>query len=240
MTGKISTERLKELKEFCRSLNLHFKDYSLLDLAFHHCSFSNENRVEKYYNNERLEFLGDSVLGLAAADFLYQDMSSNHEEGDLAKIKATVVSEKSLAPIALEFGIDRLLVLGHGEEMSGGRKKPAILADCMEAVIGAYYLDSGFAACEKYILSFLVPEIRKVQKFGGKDFKTLLQELYQKKAKSCPVYELVSKTGPDHDQLFKVSVRLGDVSYGPASGKSKKEAEQNAAEMAYNEITGKE
>ncbi|MCR5495112.1 MAG: ribonuclease III [Treponema sp.] len=238
MEEKLSNDRIKELKAFCKSRNLHFKDLKLLDLAFHHCSFSNENRSEKYFNNERLEFLGDSVLGLAAADFLYKDMSSNHAEGDLAKIKATVVSEKSLAPIALKFGIDRLLILGHGEELSGGRHKPAILADCMEAVIGAYYMDSGFAACEKYILDFLVPEIRKVQKFGGKDYKTLLQELYQKKAKTCPIYELVSKTGPDHDQVFSVSVKLGNVSYGPARGKSKKEAEQKAAEMAYNEING--
>ncbi len=234
----ISSERIKALKDFCKARSLHFKDYELLDLAFHHCSYSNENKAEKYFNNERLEFLGDSVLGLAAADFLYRDMSSNHAEGDLAKIKSTVVSEKTLAPIALEFGIDKLLVLGHGEELSGGRKKPAILADCMEAVIGAYYLDSGFAACEKYILSFLEPEIRKVQKFGGKDFKTLLQELYQKKAKNFPIYELVSKSGPDHDQVFKICVRLGNVSYGPASGKSKKEAEQKAAEMAYNELIG--
>ena len=122
---------------------------------------------------------------------------------------------------------------GKGEELTGGRQKPAILADCMEAIIGAYYLDSGYEAAEKYILTFIVPAIRDVQKYGGKDFKTLLQELYQKKYKACPMYETVEISGPDHEQIFKVVVHLGNVTYGPAEGKSKKEAEQNVAEQAF-------
>ena len=117
---KISVERKKALLNFCKERSLKFHNLELLDLAFHHCSYSNENPGNRFFNNERLEFLGDSVLGLATADFLYNDMSSDHQEGDLAKIKAVVVSEKSLAPIALAFGIDRLLVLGKGEEQSGG------------------------------------------------------------------------------------------------------------------------
>jgi len=234
----ISQERLKELSAFCRPLDLKFHNYDLLDLAFHHRSFSNENAEHKRYNNERLEFLGDSVLGMATAAFLYEDMKEN-QEGDLAKIKSVVVSEKILAPIGLRFGINRMLVLGKGEELSGGRTKPAILADCMEAVIGAYYLDSGYIAAEKYILSFIIPEIRKVQENRGmKDYKTLLQELYQKNYKECPRYELVSVTGPDHDQTFNVSVHLKDITYGPESGKSKKQAEQNAAHSAWTAITG--
>lgn len=234
MEKNISSERKKKLIDFCKPLGLKFKKYDLLDLAFHHCSFSNENHSDKLFNNERLEFLGDSVLGLATADYLYKDMGNNHSEGELAKIKAVVVSEKTLAPIALRFGIDKMLVLGKGEDMSGGRTKPAILADCMEAIIGAYYLDSGYEVCEKYVLSFIVPEIKKVQEFGGKDFKTLLQELYQKKSRQTPVYELIGVSGPDHDQRFKVSVHLGSVVYGPTEGKSKKEAEQKAAELALN------
>ncbi len=236
MNHTISKERKEMLASFCKPLGLRFHNYKLLEQAFHHCSYSNENSSEKLYNNERLEFLGDSVLGLATADFLYSDMSSDHHEGDLAKIKAVVVSEKTLAPIALKFGIDKMLVLGHGEELSGGRKKPAILADCMEAVIGAYYLDSGFEAVEKYILSFIVPEVRKVQQTGGKDYKTLLQELFQQKRKRTPVYELKEIAGPAHDQIFRVCVKLDKITYGPADGKSKKEAEQNVAQMAYNEI----
>jgi ribonuclease-3 len=233
----MTPERKKDLISFCRPLGLKFHDLSLLELAFHHRSYSNENEEHRHINNERLEFLGDSVLGLAAAAYLYEHLTEN-QEGDLAKIKSVVVSEKTLAPIGMRFGIDKMLVLGRGEELSGGREKPAILADCMEAVIGAYYLDSGYENAEKYILSFLVPEIVKVHDNQGiKDWKTLLQELYQKKAKECPRYETVSITGPDHDQTFNVSVHLGSVKYGPESGKSRKEAEQNAAKAAYNFLT---
>jgi len=238
-TDSISHDRLLELEAFSRPLGLRFKNYDLLNLAFHHRSFSNENVEHRRYNNERLEFLGDSVLGVVTAEFLYEDMKEN-PEGDLAKIKSVVVSEQTLAPIALRFGIDKMLILGRGEEMSGGRTKPAILADCMEAVIGACYLDAGYAAAKKYILSFIVPEIRKVQEDRGvKDYKTLLQELYQKLHKVCPRYELVSRTGPDHDQTFYVSVHLQNITYGPVSGKSKKQAEQNAAREAWHALTGR-
>ncbi|MCI1209279.1 MAG: ribonuclease III [Treponema sp.] len=234
--NNLSIERKKELEAFCRPLKLKFHNFELLELAFHHRSYSNENTQNHYCNNERLEFLGDSVLGMATAAFLYQDMREN-PEGDLAKIKAVVVSENTLAPIGRRIGIDTMLVLGRGEEMSGGRKKKAILADCMEAVIGAYYLDSGYKAAESYVLSFIIPEIRKVQQNKGeKDYKTMLQEFYQKKYKKCPVYELIRKTGPDHDRTFHVVVHLGDSFFGPAEGKSKKAAEQNAAEIAWTEI----
>ena len=201
-----------------------------MNQAFNHRSVTNEKKNVE--NNERLEFLGDSVLGMATAAYLYK--STDNPEGDLAKIKSAVVSEKALAPIAVRFGLDKLLVLGHGEEISGGRNKPAILADCMEAVIGAYYLDSGYTSAAKYVLSFIIPEIEKVCKFGMKDFKTVLQEKYQKIKKQCPKYELVSKTGPDHDQVFAVSVHLGQEIFGPAKAKSKKEAEQLAAKIALD------
>lgn len=232
----VSPDRKKKLIDFCKNLGLKFRDIDLLDLAFHHRSCSNEDINFKDLNNERLEFLGDSVLGLVAADFLYNDMTKN-SEGDLSKIKSAVVSEDALAPVALKFGLDKMLVLGHGEELSGGRSKKAILADCMEAVIGAYYEDQGFSAAQKYVLSFIVPEVRKIQKTGGKDYKSLLQEMYQKKCKKCPVYKTVSVTGPDHSREFRVTVHLGEVSYGPASGKSKKEAEQLAAKDAYEALT---
>lgn len=232
----VSPDRKKKLIDFCKNLGLKFRDIDLLDLAFHHRSCSNEDINFKDLNNERLEFLGDSVLGLVAADFLYNDMTKN-SEGDLSKIKSAVVSEDALAPVALKFGLDKMLVLGHGEELSGGRTKKAILADCMEAVIGAYYADQGFSAVQKYVLSFIVPEVRKIQKTGGKDYKSLLQEMYQKKCKKCPVYKTVSVTGPDHSREFRVTVHLGEVSYGPASGKSKKEAEQLAAKDAYEALT---
>ena len=224
--------RKESLNSFCKKVKIRFKDLEMLDLAFHHRSITNEKKHIK--NNERLEFLGDSVLGIVTAAYLYKNFPN--PEGDLAKIKSAVVSEKALAPIALEFGIDKLLVLGKGEESSGGRTKPAILADCMEAIIGAYYLDSGYKNAEKYVLEFIIPEINRTITSGVKDYKTQLQELYQKKTKAIPKYELVEKSGPAHDQTFTVYVVLNDKKFGPASAKSKKEAEQIAAKMALDSL----
>lgn len=232
----LSSERKKMLGEFCRNAGIHFSDLGILDMAFHHRSFSNECRKQTNFNNERLEFLGDSVLGMATAAFLYEDMWEN-PEGDLAKIKSAVVSEKSLAPIARSLGVGKMLVLGKGEEMSGGRDKDAILADAVEAIIGALFIDSGYDAARKFVLSVIVPEIKKVQQNKGrKDYKTLLQEYFQKQCRMCPVYELTDKTGPDHDRTFWVTVRLDRDVFGPCSGKNKKSAEQNAAKLALEKL----
>lgn len=224
----LPSERKSLLLNFCKRVGIKFKDLNLLEQAFHHRSITNEKKGEK--NNERLEFLGDSVLGIVTAAYLYKNLEN--PEGDLAKIKSAAVSEKALAPIALSLGIDKLLVLGHGEELSGGRQKPAILADCMEAIIGAYYLDSGYKVAEKYVLSFIVPEIERVCNGEMKDFKTVLQEKYQKISKTCPIYKLVSVKGPDHAQIFEVEVHLGNKVFGPESATTKKEAEQKCAKLA--------
>ena len=226
----LTLQRKADLLAFCKRVDIKFKDLELLDQAFHHRSITNE--IKHIKNNERLEFLGDSVLGVVTASYLYKNL--DNPEGDLAKIKSTVVSEKTLAEVAHRLQIDKLLILGHGEEKSGGREKPAILADCMEAIIGAYYLDSGYKCAEIYVLSFIAGEIKKVCEVGLKDYKTLLQEKFQKTSKECPRYELVSKTGPEHDQLFTVNVHLGNTVFGPAKGKSKKEAEQSAAKIALD------
>ena len=226
-------KRKEQLNQFCKKVKIRFKDLELLDLAFHHRSITNEKKHVK--NNERLEFLGDSVLGIVTAAYLYKSFE-NSPEGDLAKIKSAVVSEKALAPVAIELGIDKLLVLGKGEEATGGRTKPAILADCMEAIIGAYYLDSGYKNAEKYVLEFIIPQIDRAVSDGIKDYKTQLQELYQKKTKKVPVYKLVEKTGPAHDQTFVVTVSLGDKQFGPAHAKTKKDAEQAAAKIALDYI----
>jgi len=234
-TLTLDKNRRNELLGFTKRVNIHFKNLLLLDQAFHHRSLTNEKKHIK--NNERLEFLGDSVLGMVTASYLYNSLEN--PEGDLAKIKSQVVSEKALAPFALKFGIDKLLVLGHGEEITGGRKKPAILADCMEAIIGAYYLDSGYKAVEKYVLSFIIPAVQDVLNNGMKDYKTLLQELFQKEHKQYPVYELTGKHGPDHEQIFEVTVHLDELVIGPAQGKSKKEAEQKVAKKAIDYLNGK-
>ena len=235
----MSNGRKNLLLEFSSLMGLRFRDLDLLDLAFHHRSCSNEDPRFKGRNNERLEFLGDSVLGLSCASYLFLELKGK-TEGDLSKIKASVVSEPILAKIAVgKLSIEKYLVLGRGEELSGGRNKPAILADAVEAVIGAIYLDQGFETARKFVLDLIVPEIDSVlNDSGSKDYKSLLQNYYQKKHNECPSYELVRMEGPDHNRTFYVSCHLGKVSYGPASGKNKKLAEQAAARMAYIAICG--
>lgn len=234
----VPKERVLSLLAFCKKASIRFHNMSLLDVAFHHRSRSNEEEDGCHYvNNERLEFLGDSVLGLSAASYLYNHFDA--AEGTLAKIKAAVVSEKALAPVALRLGAGDMLVMSRGEESTGGRIKSAILADCMEAVIGAYYLDSGYEAAEDFVLSFLAEEVDKVLEHKElRDYKSLLQELYQKHSKQCPRYEVISIEGPDHALTFKVQAVLGDKTFGPATGHSKKEAEQNAARIAYCALHG--
>jgi len=236
-TAPISAERKKELQLFEKHIGIRFRKLELLNLAFSHRSFANENGGE-IDNNEKLEFLGDSVLGLVVSEYLYLTLSDK-AEGDLARIKSFVVSEDSLADIAKSIKVDNFILIGKGEEYSGGRSKKAILADCMEAIIGAYYLDSGFKASKNFILKYLVPEINKVlENKHRKDYKTLLQEYVQKKFKSYPRYSLVKKTGPDHNRTFWISVHIDGKDYGPGQGKNKKEAEQNAAGVAYRTLTG--
>ncbi|MCQ2981398.1 MAG: ribonuclease III [Treponemataceae bacterium] len=233
---KESEQRKEALVQFQKRLGIKFKDLSLLDQAFYHRSYVNEANGT-IQNNERLEFLGDSVLGMTVASYLYETMK-DHPEGDLAKIKSVVVSEMTLSEIALHIGIDSLLCLGNGEIHSGGRQKKAILADATEAVFGAYYLDSGFKNAQTLILELLVPEIHKVwENRHHKDFKTLLQEFAQKKYKKVPKYITVKTTGPDHDREFWISVDVNGTIYGPLSGKSKKEAEQLVAQRAWEMIT---
>lgn len=231
----LEPKRKQELLEFQKQAGLKFKDLRLLDLAFHHRSFSNEHN-NFHANNERLEFLGDSVLGLVAASYLYNSFKDK-PEGELAKIKASAVSEEALSKTASKLNISNYLVLGRGEEMSGGREKKAILADALEAVIGAYYIDSGFKTAQKFVLRLLESTINSVlEKKFISDYKSLLQELVQKKFKTVPKYELKKASGPDHDRIFWFSVSVNGKVYGPLSGKTKKEAEQSVAKVAYENL----
>lgn len=237
-TNSNQENRTKNLLSFCKKADLPMKNMDLLDLAFYHRSKTNENKkgnpLFKIYgvNNERLEFLGDSVLGMVTASWLFENLPEK-KEGELSKIKSVVVSEKTLAPNALRLGMDKLLLLGHGEELTGGRSKPAILADCVEAVIGACYLECGIDAARKFVLSFIVPEVSKVLENGTKDYKTLLQEFTQKKFKETPVYELLDAKGPEHDKVFTVRCKVGKNVFEPVKGSSKKNAEMKAAEEAF-------
>lgn len=229
---EISRERRKVLIKFQKNANIQFKKLEWLNLAFCHRSFKNEYR-DNIDNNERLEFLGDSVLGVVTAHYLF-DLMKDSAEGDLARIKSIVVSEDILAEIALNIEIDKYLLIGKGEECSGGRQKSALLADCMEAIIGAYYLDSGFQPVTKFILEQLTPQIQQVRDNKYiKDFKTLLQEFVQKKFKLYPKYLMVKKSGPDHNRTFWMEVDVNGIKYGPGKGHNKKKAEQEAARLAY-------
>ncbi|MDA3959007.1 ribonuclease III [Oceanispirochaeta sp.] len=224
--------RKKELLCFEKKAGIRFRSHGLLNLAFSHRSYTNEHQ-EQIANNEKLEFLGDSILGLVVSDYLYNTLPEM-VEGDLARIKSFVVSEESLAELALPLEVDQYLLMGKGEENSGGRLKKAILADAMEAIFAAYYLDSGFKETTRFILTLLVPQIEKVLNNKHKrDFKTLLQEYCQKTYKIYPRYTVIKNSGPDHNKTFWIEVNINDSIYGPGKGKNKKEAEQKAAEEAY-------
>ena len=232
----ITEERERELLSFLKNNNLKFNDLRLLNLAFTHTSYANECKGD-VDNNERLEFLGDSVLGLVTAEYLFSFYHKFHE-GDFSRIKAVVVSEESLSEVASGMDFERYLLVGHGEKLQGGKKKKAIQADAMEAVIAALYLDQGFECARDFVLSFIPGQVTKLQKnqLAYKDYKTELQVYYQKKKGRIPVYELVGQSGPDHEQVFSVSVSLGTKTYGPAEGKNKKAAEQAAAKLALISI----
>ena len=234
-TGEPSRERKDALAAFQKSLGLKFKDSSLLHRALTHRSYVNEDSSSRG-NNERLEFLGDAVLGMAAASHLFT-MLGDKPEGELARIKSFVVSEDTLSEIALALGLDALILVGKGEERSGGRNKKAILADALEAVFGAAYLDAGFEKSRALVMRFIAPEIEKVlEDRHRRDYKTLIQEYAQKWHRVYPVYSLDRKSGPDHDRTYWMRCSLLGADYGPASGKTKKDAEQAAAALAWEAI----
>jgi ribonuclease-3 len=234
---ELSPGRKKELAAFQKTAGIRFKSQRLLNLSFMHRSISNESNNK--INNERLEFLGDAILGAVSATLLYE-LFPDRSEGDLAKIKSVIVSEDILSGIALELGLNQLLILGRGEEHSGGRTKKAILADALEALIGAYYLDSGYKAAFNFIRRFIQSDIdRASDSHHNRDFKTLLQEYSQRLYRSYPNYRLLKKTGPEHEKMFWIEVMVNGKSYGPGVGKNKKSAEQEAAKQAYEQLTAR-
>jgi ribonuclease-3 len=227
-------ERKKELRAFLKSAGIRCKNLGLLNLAFIHRSVSNESAIR--INNERLEFLGDAVLGAVCATVLYKRYGEKNE-GELAKVKSIVVSEDILAGLARELQIDTLLILGKGEDLSGGRRKNAILADTLEALFGALYLDLGFNAAFLFVERCIGPEIiRVVEKDYHADHKSLLQELCQRRFKAYPQYRLINRSGPEHERLFRMEVQVGDRIYGPGIGRNKKTAEQEAARIALERL----
>ena len=231
----LKPERKKQLAAFQKTAGFKFKSLELLNLSFMHRSVSNETGCR--VNNERLEFLGDSIIGAACATLLYRQYSDK-TEGELAKIKSVAVSEEVFSSIARALQLDTMLLLGRGEELSGGRTKKAILADTLEALVGALYLDSGFKNAFAFISRCLIPEIDRVTENNyHRDYKSLLQELCQHHYRIYPQYRLVKRSGPDHDHMFWMEVSVNGAAYGPGTGHNKKSAEQEAARIAYQAIT---
>lgn len=226
----LSNERKAKLLNLAKELGVEFKDLSLLNQALTHTSYVNEAK-EHALHNERLEFLGDAVLELASSTYLFKHFSQM-PEGEMTKARASVVCETSLAKLSTKLHVGEYLLLGKGERSSGGQKRPSILADAFESIIGAIYIDQGWQVAYKYVLDQLNDELIAVENgYNLKDYKTILQEVVQAKGQNAE-YKLVSEEGPDHAKVFKFAVEFGGKVEGLGQGTTKKEAEQHAAHEA--------
>ncbi len=213
-------------------LDYTFKNPELLKNALTHSSYANEHRDKGVKNNERLEFLGDSVLGLICTKYIWNHYK-NMPEGELTKLRSAIVCENSLYEFALELGLSDDLLLGKGEKSSGGGKRPSVLSDACEAVIAAVYLDGGFDEAERFIIGFIKDKAEEIiRSHSTVDYKTLLQEIVQKNHEEILSYRLKGESGPDHDKRFEVEVLINSNVIACGEGKSKKLAEQAAAKLA--------
>ena len=217
-----------------QGLGYTFRDKSLLNHALTHSSYANENREKGLGDNERLEFLGDSILGFVVADYLYAAFP-DRPEGELTRIRADLVCEKNLAKAAATIELGEALLLGHGEAQGGGRRRDSIVSDAMESVIAASYLDGGFEAAKGIIERLILSDVPQ-GKARNFDYTTAFQELVQRKKDQLIQYELVAESGPDHDKHFEVEVLLNGAVVGIGSGSSKKRAEQAAAADAIEKL----
>ena len=222
------------IKDLEAALGYKFQDITLLQNALTHSSYANERWHNSLLSNERLEFLGDSILGMAVAAYLYHHFP-DRPEGELTRMRADMVCETSLALIAGRLELGKHLLLGHGEERFGGRNRASILADAVESVIAASYLDGGIEAAKGIIQRFVLCNV-PVSKLQNTDYKTALQELVQQKKNQVLCYRLVGESGPDHDKVFTAQVLLNDQVVGEGTGSSKKRAEQDAARVALEQL----
>ena len=218
------------IKDLEKAIGYQFRNISLLQNALTHSSYANERWHNSLLSNERLEFLGDSVLGMLVAEYLFKTFP-DRTEGELTRMRADMVCEKTLAAAANRIGLGDHLLLGHGEERFGGRNRESILADAMESVIAACFLDGGLEAALGFVRQFILVEV-PVVKMHNVDYKTALQELVQQKKNQVLAYALVGQSGPDHDKQFTVEVSLNGCVVGKGIGSSKKRAEQDAARDA--------
>lgn len=216
-------------------LGYRFTNRAFLENALTHSSYANENKAKGLQSNERLEFLGDSVLGMVVADYLFRT-HPDLPEGDLTRTRAALVFEGSLVEVAQCLELGAYLKLGKGEEAGGGRERPSIIADAVEAVLAAVYLDGGIGSARKLIQKFILD--REAEKSASRDYKTALQELVQRESGQVLKYRLTGEEGPDHDKRFFVEVDLNGEVAGRGKGHSKKEAEQMAAKAAIAKLKG--
>ena len=222
------------IKDLETAIGYRFKNISLLQNALTHSSYANERWHDSLKSNERLEFLGDSILGMVVADHLYKNFP-DRPEGELTRMRADMVCENSLAAVAAKVDLGRHLLLGHGEQQGNGRYRASTLADAVESVIAACYLDGGMEAAERFIRQFILCNV-PVGRLQNIDYKTALQELVQQKRNQVLSYSLVGESGPDHDKQFFVEVSLNGTVVGQGSGSSKKRAEQAAAQAAIAKL----
>jgi ribonuclease-3 len=227
--------RNKQLEKLQKILHVKFKNKTLLLRALTHRSFVNESG-KNIRDNERLEYLGDSVLGLVVNEYLFKHFE-DYREGKLAKIKSAIVSEASLSKISRRLQLGNFVFMGRGEERSGGRERMSILANTLEAIIGAFYLDSGLKSCRKFVLSQIKDDIESINSLTYlRDPKTTLQEYVQKKYKERPVYQVIEERGPDHRKEFTVKLIINGLEISTGEGPSKRIAETNAAKASLKKI----
>ena len=225
---------MKSIQQLQQVIHYQFHNITFLEVALTHSSYANEMRHQVRYN-ERQEFLGDAVLSIIVSDYLF---NNTVPEGDLTKLRAALVCERSLDVMANKIGLGDYLRLGHGEEMTGGRTRPSIIADAFEALIAAIYLDSGIESAREFVLPFVIEMLEHEDSLSFKDYKTILQEIIQQNPEEKLVYKLVGEKGPDHDKRFVVEVLLNSNVIGKGQGRSKKTAEQMAAKEAL-ELMGR-
>ena len=226
----------RQLDELEQKIGYQFKDRDLLRHALMHSSYANEQHYERGRNNERLEFLGDAVLELSSSELLYH-MYPEKPEGELTKLRASLVCEATLSFCSREIELGKYLFLGKGEDQTGGRERPSVVSDAMEALIGAIYLDGGLEEAEKFIIQNLKEEIKiATQHVGDRDYKTVLQEKLQEHGDVKIQYEITKEEGPDHDKKFEAQVSCNGKILAKGQGKSKKEAHMSAAQKALENI----
>ncbi|MGM9561283.1 MAG: ribonuclease III [Phascolarctobacterium sp.] len=230
-------KRKQQLVGFCTTQNIQMHDLELLDMALTHTSYAHEaKQTPKPQHNERIEFLGDSVLSVIVSTYMFKNFPEL-AEGQLTKLRAHLVCEGSLYTFAKKIGLGELLLLGRGEELSGGRERPSILADAFESVLGAIYLDQGFAVAQRYLLTMMQPEIDYVCRNGiYTDYKTRLQEFLQRDGDVEISYQLMGSTGPEHNKIFTSEVSFEGKVIGVGQGRTKKDSEQHAAQQALMQL----